>query len=261
MERKKEMDTSRRPLIVGNWKMNKLNREAVDLAHQVAAGAIGLKVDLIVCPPSPYLKVVADVLLTSDVKVAGQDCHYLQNGAHTGDVSAAMLTDVGCSYVIVGHSERRNDHGENEATVKNKAVAAWNAGLSAIICVGETQAERDRGQTLARLSAQLESSVPKLANANNTVIAYEPIWAIGSGHTPTHENVQQVHNHIRMYLSIMFNFDIAEKMRVLYGGSVKPENAHELLTLTDVDGVLVGGASLDADCFLKIAQQASGTMV
>ena len=241
--------------------MNKLYREAFDLAHQVAAGAIGLNVDLVVCPPSPYLKVVADILLKSDVKVGGQDCHDLQNGAHTGDISAAMLTDVGCSYVIVGHSERRIDHGENDATVKNKAVAAWNAGLTAIICVGETQAERDRGQTLARLSAQLESSVPKLADTTNTVIAYEPIWAIGSGNTPTQENVQQVHSHIRTYLSIMLNFDIAEKMRVLYGGSVKPENAQELLTLTGVDGVLIGGASLDADCFLKIAQQASGTMV
>lgn len=248
------MATSRKPLIVGNWKMNKVGGEALELACQIAAGANGLKVDVAVCPPSPYLRLVADALSESDISVGGQDCHALPNGAHTGDVSAAMLADVGCRCVIVGHSERRTNYGEDDATVKNKAEAAWSAGLTAIICVGESQAERDQGQTLARISAQLESSVPKSAEAANTVIAYEPIWAIGSGLTPTLENVQEVHSHIRMYLSVTHNSDVAEKMRVLYGGSVKPDNARELLALADVDGGLIGGASLDADSFLAIAQ-------
>ena len=254
------MTTSRKSLVVGNWKMNKVGSEALDLACQVAAGAFGLKVEVAVCPPSPYLQVVADALSASDVAVGGQDCHASPNGAHTGDVSAAMLADVGCRYVIVGHSERRIDHGEDDMTVKSKAEAAWRAGLTAIICVGESQAERDQGQTLACISAQLESSVPKSADSSNTVIAYEPIWAIGSGLTPTLENVQEVHSHIRMYLGVALNSNVAEQIRVLYGGSVKPENASEFLALADVDGGLVGGASLDADSFLAIAQSTTGAL-
>ena len=240
--------------------MNKVGSEALDLARQVADGAIGLKVEVAICPPSPYLQVVADTLTASDVGVGGQDCHALRSGAHTGDVSAVMLADVGCLYVIVGHSERRIDHGEDDMTVKNKAEAAWSAGLTAIICVGESQTERDQGQTLARISAQLESSVPKSADATNTIIAYEPIWAIGSGLTPTLEDVQEVHSHIRMYLGVTHNSDVAEQMRVLYGGSIKPENARELLTLADVDGGLVGGASLDSESFLAIAQASANDM-
>ena len=240
--------------------MNKVGSEALDLARQVADGAIGLKVEVAICPPSPYLQVVADTLTASDVGVGGQDCHALTSGAHTGDVSAVMLADVGCLYVIVGHSERRIDHGEDDMTVKNKAEAAWSAGLTAIICVGESQTERDQGQTLARISAQLESSVPKSADATNTIIAYEPIWAIGSGLTPTLEDVQEVHSHIRMYLGVTHNSDVAEQMRVLYGGSVKPDNARELLTLADVDGGLVGRASLDSESFLAIAQASANDM-
>ena len=240
--------------------MNKVGSEALDLARQVADGAIGLKVEVAVCPPSPYLQVVADTLSASDVGVGGQDCHALTSGAHTGDVSAVMLADVGCRYVIVGHSERRIDHGDDDMTVKSKAEAAWSAGLTAIICVGESQAERDQGQTLARISAQLESSVPKSADAANTIIAYEPIWAIGSGLTPTLEDVQEVHSHIRMYLGVTHNSDVAEQMRVLYGGSVNPDNARELLALADVDGGLVGGASLDAESFLAIAQASASDM-
>ena len=254
------MTTSRKPLIVGNWKMNKIGSEALDLARQVAADAVGLNVDVVVCPPNPYLQIVADTLSGSNVCVGGQDCHALPNGAHTGDVSAVMLGDVGCRYVVVGHSERRIEHGEDDSTVRSKAEAAWSAGLTAIICVGESQAERDQGQTLARISAQLESSVPKSANAENTVIAYEPIWAIGSGVTPTLENVQEVHSHIRLYLGITYSSDVAEQVRVLYGGSVKPDNARELLALADVDGGLVGGASLDANGFFEIARSTIGAM-
>ena len=254
------MTTERTPLIVGNWKMNKVGSEATDLAGQIAVGANGLQVEVAVCPPSIYLEAVANILSASTVAVGGQDCRAESSGAHTGDVSAAMIADVGCRYVIAGHSERRTDHGEDDAMVKAKAEAAQRADLTAIICVGESQDERDQGLTLARISAQLESSIPKSADAANTVVAYEPIWAIGSGRTPTLEEVQGVHSHIRTYLGITHTADVAEQMRVLYGGSVKPENASELSALADVDGALVGGASLDAETFLAIAWASSNAM-
>ncbi len=251
------MTTQRTPLIVGNWKMNKTSGEGLELARQVATGASGLSGDLVICPPAVLLHPVCGVLSTTPVAVGAQDCHSAASGAHTGDISAPMIADIGCRYVIVGHSERRADHSEDDSTVSAKAAAAHAADLTAIICVGESQTERDQGLTLARISAQLESSVPKeSAAAANTVVAYEPIWAIGSGLTPTPANVQDVHSHIRVYLGTILGPDVAEQMRFLYGGSVKPENAAELMGLADVDGALVGGASLDEQSFLAIARAA-----
>ena len=248
------MTAQRTPLVVGNWKMNKSSGEGLDLTQQIAAGSNGLSVALAICPPAILLQAACDRLATTTIAVGAQDCHSEVSGAHTGDISAPMIADIGCRYVIVGHSERRADHGEDDETVRAKAAAAHLAGLTAIICVGESQAERDQGLTLARISAQLESSVPKSADAANTVVAYEPIWAIGSGLTPTPADVQDVHAHIRVYLGMVLGSGVVEQMRVLYGGSVKPENAGELLSLADVDGALVGGASLDAESFLAIAR-------
>jgi triosephosphate isomerase len=250
------MTAQRTPLIVGNWKMNKTSGEGLELAQQVATGASGLSGDLVICPPAVLLQAICELLSTTPVAVGAQDCHTAASGAHTGDTSAPMIADLGCRYVIVGHSERRADHGEDDSTVNAKAAAAQAAGLTAIICVGESQTERDQGLTLARISAQLESSVPKSAAAANTVVAYEPIWAIGSGLTPTPTDVQDVHSHMRVYLGVLLGTDVAEPMRLLYGGSVKPENAAELLELADVDGALVGGASLDEQSFLTIARAA-----
>ncbi len=248
------MTAQRTPLIAGNWKMNGLERDGVALARSVAEGAGGLGCELLVCPPATLLRPIAAVLPDNGtVALGGQDCHPAPNGAHTGDISAPMLADAGCSYVIVGHSERRNDHHEDDALVCAKAEAAHSAGLVAIICIGETEAQRDAGETLAVISTQLENSVPASAGAADTVIAYEPVWAIGTGRTPSPEEVQEVHDHIRTYLSVRLGAEIAATMRVLYGGSVKPGNAAELLALPDVDGALVGGASLVAEDFLAIA--------
>ena len=255
------MTAQRTPLIVGNWKMNMMSGEGLELAQQVAAGAGGLGGDLVICPPTVLLQTICGLLSTTPVAVGAQDCHSAASGAHTGDISAPMIADIGCRYVIVGHSERRADHGEDDQSVNAKAVAAQAAGLTAIICVGESQAERDQGLTLARISTQLESSVPRSAAAANTVVAYEPIWAIGSGLTPTPADVQDVHSHIRAYLGVTQGTDMAEQMRLLYGGSVKPENAAELMGLADVDGALVGGASLDDQSFLAIARAACGISV
>ena len=251
------MNAQRRPLIVGNWKMHKLSGEGLDLARQVADSAGELAGRLVLCPPAIFLQAIAGILSATEVAVGAQDCHANESGAHTGDISAPMLADIGCRYVILGHSERRANHGEDDQAVNAKAAAAHAAGLTAIICVGESQAERDQGLTLARISAQLESSVPGSSDEMNTVVAYEPIWAIGSGLTPTAEDVQDVHAHIRVYLGSILGADVVEQIRLLYGGSVKPENAEELLALGDVDGALVGGASLDAQSFLGIARAGS----
>ena len=217
------MSASRlRPLIAGNWKMNgsRAQTEALvqDLKGRLASQP-GIAADLLVCPPAPYVAQAAALAAGSGLAVGGQDCHAKQSGAHTGDVAAAMLADCGCRYVIVGHSERRADHAEGSELVAAKAKAAHEAGLIAIVCVGETEAERDRGATLDVISSQLEGSVPADAEAANLVIAYEPVWAIGTGRTPTPEDVATVHAHIRGLLKAWFK-DGAE-MRILYGGSVK----------------------------------------
>ena len=254
------MSASRlRPLIAGNWKMNgsRAQTEALvqDLKGRLAAQP-GIAADLLVCPPAPYVAHAAALTAGSGLAVGGQDCHAKQSGAHTGDVSAAMLADAGCRYVIVGHSERRADHAESSELVAAKAKAAHEAGLIAIVCVGETEAERDRGATLDVISSQLEGSVPADAEAANLVIAYEPVWAIGTGRTPTPEDVATVHAHIRGLLKAWFK-DGAE-MRILYGGSVKGSNAGSLMHVPEVNGALVGGASLKAEEFWAIALAAAG---
>jgi triosephosphate isomerase len=225
------------------------------LAQAVAAGAAEARAacDLLVCPPATVLAAVAELLSGTPVAVGGQDCHADESGAHTGDVAAVMLAEAGARFSIVGHSERRADHGESDETVRAKAAAAHRAGLTAIICIGETAAQRDAGRTLAVLSGQIAGSIPEGAGAADTVIAYEPVWAIGTGRTPTLEEVAEAHAHIRA--EIAGRIAGAEEARLLYGGSVNPKNAAELLAVANVNGALVGGASLDAASFLEIARQ------
>lgn len=247
------MATDRGMLIAGNWKMNGLAASARALAREVAAGSAQVGCELLVCPPSVLLPIAAEALSGSRVSLGGQDCHPAQSGAHTGDLSAEMLADAGCGYVIVGHSERRADHGETDAEVRAKAEAAHGAGLIAIVCVGETEVERDAGQAENVVAGQVGGSLPGDANAANTVIAYEPVWAIGTGRTPTSADAQAIHAHIRGAVSASHGAEVAANIRLLYGGSVKPDNARDLMALADIDGALVGGASLVAADFLAIA--------
>jgi triosephosphate isomerase len=236
-------------LIAGNWKMNLLREPAVALARGVADGAGGLGCDVLVCPPFTALSAVAAVLHGSRVAVGAQDCHQAASGAFTGDVAAPMLADLGCSAVIVGHSERRQFHGETSLQVRAKAVAAVAAGLMPVICVGETEAERDAGAAEALVCVQVAESVPDgFAGA----LAYEPIWAIGTGRTATEDDVAAMHAAIRRALLARLG-PAGAAVRILYGGSVKPDNAAGLLAVPDVGGALVGGASLDAASFLRIA--------
>jgi triosephosphate isomerase len=243
-----------RPLIAGNWKMNGLKAAVAEFEAMIAgASAVAAKADLLVCPPATLLAAFAAKARGSKgLTVGGQDCHQNPSGAHTGDVSAEMLADAGATHVIVGHSERRADHGETDALVRRKAEAAWRAGLVAIVCIGETQGQRDASQTLDVCGGQLAGSLPEGATAGNLVVAYEPVWAIGTGRTPTTADVEQVHRFIRGRLTERFNGEGA-RIRVLYGGSVKPSNAAELMAVANVDGALVGGASLKAADFLAIA--------
>ncbi|MDX1737510.1 MAG: triose-phosphate isomerase [Alphaproteobacteria bacterium] len=251
------MTSTRKPLVAGNWKMNGLKNEGIALAKDVAAGAGNLNCDLVICPPTVLLHPISESVAETDLKLGAQDCHFEPGGAHTGDHAVSMLKDAGCGYVIVGHSERRTDHGETDAVVKAKAEAAHAAGLVAIICIGETQEQRDQGLTMATVSSQLDGSVPADATADNTVIAYEPVWAIGTGLTATPEDAQDVHDHIRTYLKSSHPYEFSEGVRVLYGGSMKPENAADLMAQPDIDGGLIGGASLNAESFLAIAKAAS----
>ena len=231
--------------------MHGLRADAIERVCAVVAHAGGGDpgFDIVVCPPATLLGAVADALRGGAVELGAQDCHDAESGAHTGDVSAEMLADAGCRYVIVGHSERRANHGESDAQVRAKAAAARRAGLIAIVCLGESEAERDSGETLAVVERQLAGSLPPGADAANTVVAYEPIWAIGTGRTPTIQQVAEVHAHLRRRLGAA-----GEGTRLLYGGSVKPSNAAEILTLDNVDGALVGGASLDPDDFWAICR-------
>ena len=243
-----------RPLIAGNWKMNGLKASLAEFeAMREGAAGVAAKADLLVCPPVTLIAAFADKARGSKtLAIGGQDCHPKASGAHTGDISAEMLADAGASAVIVGHSERRADHGESDALVRQKAEAAWRAGLVAIVCIGETQAQRDAGQTLDICGSQLKGSLPDGATAANLVVAYEPVWAIGTGLTPTAGDVEQIHKFIRQTLTARFSGEGA-KMRILYGGSVKPSNAAELMAITNVNGALIGGASLKAADFLAIA--------
>ena len=247
----------RKPVIAGNWKMNGLRETAMPLAGELATkmnAAAPASFDMLVCPPATMIDAVADVAYETDLAVGGQDCHMAESGAHTGDISAQMLKDLGCSYAIVGHSERRADHGEMDDVVRAKAEAAQAAGLIAIVCVGETEAERDKGITIDVVAAQIAGSVPPASTSENTVVAYEPVWAIGTGRTPTSDEVQEVHAMMRDKIAELLGADEADKIRLLYGGSVKPSNAVELMGLADVDGALVGGASLSHDDFWAIAE-------
>lgn len=244
-----------RPLVAGNWKMNGLKSSAKVLSEIHAGYTPGLKakVELAVCPPATLVGMFAVMSVGSRVAIGGQDCHAKENGAHTGDISAEMLADAGATYVIVGHSERRQDHGEKDVDVCAKAVAAHRAGLTAIVCVGETREEREAGRTLNVVRKQLRGSIPVDSNSQNLVIAYEPVWAIGTGLTPTTEDVAAVHAMIREELKRLVGKADYQRVRILYGGSVKPSNAAELLTVENVNGALVGGASLVAADFLAIA--------
>ena len=208
--------------------------------------------DVMICPPATLVMALAEAAAGSVIQTGGQDCHTAGSGAHTGDISAAMLKDAGATAVIVGHSERRADHGETSATVKAKAEAAIGQGLVAIVCLGETLAEREAGDTLSVVHAQLTGSLPEGATGATTIVAYEPVWAIGSGLTPTTDQVAEVHQAIRAGLSALTSAEEAHLVRILYGGSVKPSNAAELMAIDNVDGALVGGASLKADDFAGI---------
>jgi len=241
---------ARRPLVAGNWKMNGLGASAGEL-ETVIAGARGLSnADLIICPPATLVTRFAALAQGSRVAIGGQDCHAEPAGAYTGDIAAEMLKDAGAGAVIVGHSERRRYHGETNAIVRGKALAARRAGLLAIICVGETRVERDAGKTHTVVRAQLDGSLPD--GFSDFVVAYEPVWAIGTGVTPTRDDVLAMHRFIRERLCARYG-DAGQGVRILYGGSVKPANAKELLGIDNVDGALIGGASLKADEFLAIA--------
>jgi len=244
-----------RPLIAGNWKMNGLKASMAEFEAMLAgAPALAHKADLLVCPPATLIAAFAQKARgTATIAVGAQDCHPQPSGAHTGDISAEMLADAGARAIIVGHSERRADHGESDPLVRRKAEAVWRAGLVAIVCIGETEQQPDAAQTLNVCRGQLKLSLPEKSRADNLIVAYEPVWAIGTGRTPTTADVEQIHKFIRSFLTERFNGEGA-RMRILYGGSVKPSNAAELMAVPNVNGALVGGASLKAADFLAIAK-------
>ena len=241
----------RTKLVAGNWKMNGLREDGGALARGLAQRAIttgggGPGCELLVCPPASLLATVGSALAGSGIALGGQDCHAAPKGAHTGDISPEMLADAGCSHVILGHSERRHGHGEGDAVVREKILGAWRARLVAILCVGETQAQRQAGQAAEIVAAQLAASVPNGSTADNLVVAYEPVWAIGTGLTATLEDIATMHATVRA--------SIPAGARIVYGGSVNSQNAAGILGLAEVDGALVGGASLDAESFWAIAR-------
>lgn len=249
-----------RPLVVGNWKMNglKASLDKVVFVRDALLGPLAsIGADVLIAPPATLIGACADASARSALLIGAQDCHTKASGAHTGDIAAEMLRDAGAVAVILGHSERRADHGETSDQVRLKAEAAHRAGLIAIVCIGETQGERAAGMTLAVVSRQLKKSLPAGATAANTVIAYEPVWAIGTGLTPTLSDTEEVHSAIRHDL-VATAGEAGEKMRVLYGGSVKPDNAAAIMAIPNVNGALVGGASLKANDFLAIVAAYEG---
>ena len=244
-----------KPLVAGNWKMNGTRdwlSEITTVASSLDEDLRG-RIDTLICPPATLTYLAAAAVQDTGLTIGAQDCHVAQSGAHTGDISAAMLADAAATHIIVGHSERRTDHGETSETVRLKAEAVHEQGLVAIVCVGETMQERDEGRTLDVIREQLGSSVPEKSAAGNTVIAYEPVWAIGTGVTPTVSDVEEAHAFMRRLLEDRFGNEGAT-MKLLYGGSVKPSNATELMAVRNVDGALVGGASLKAADFLAICE-------
>ncbi len=243
-----------RPLVAGNWKMNGLKmgfQEAIAVRDFLSDLEDPPSAEAMICPPVTLLMIMNQLVTDSGLLLGGQDCHSNEAGAHTGDISAEMLADAGAKAVIVGHSERREDHHETDRVVRTKAQAAHRAGLKAIICIGETDGQRQVGLTLDVITRQLKGSLPETANSENTIIAYEPVWAIGTGKTPTLDDVGKVHGAIRNKLANLLG-QSGHDIRILYGGSVKPDNANELLSVSNVNGALVGGASLKASDFLKI---------
>jgi triosephosphate isomerase len=247
--------TLRRPLIAGNWKMNGLKAsdgEIRRLRQEVEAQGFGQRADILVCPPATLIGPFAAETEGSPIMIGGQDCHARASGAYTGDLSAPMLADSGAKAVILGHSERRSYHGERDEDVREKAKAVHASGMIAIICLGETAGERRLGLTLAVMARQLKGSVPETGTGANMVIAYEPVWAIGTGLTPSVADVAEAHAFLRGALAELKGDTVAQETRILYGGSVNPKNAAELLTIANVDGGLIGGASLKADDFLAV---------
>ncbi len=251
---------ARRKLIAGNWKMNGLRTDSASLVSGLLshrASEPDFDADMLICPPATLLDRVGQRLAGGPILLGAQDCHVEQTGAFTGDVSAAMIKDMGASHVIVGHSERRSGHQEGNALIRAKADAALAVGLTAIVCVGESEPERRAGRACDVVCAQLSGSIPGGASPETLVVAYEPIWAIGSGRIPTEEEVVEIHSHLRRCLQDLLGGH-ASGVRILYGGSVSPSNAREFLALPDVDGCLVGGCSLKADDFWAIALASQG---
>ncbi|TNE44940.1 MAG: triose-phosphate isomerase [Deltaproteobacteria bacterium] len=250
---------TRRPLIAGNWKLHKPLGEAVSFTQELksALSPEEVVVDVVVGPTYPVLHAVSQAAEGSVIQVAAQNVNPNESGAFTGEVSSAMLKEVGCSYVIIGHSERRQIFGETDAFIEEKLQAVLNAGLLPILCLGETLEEREAGQTTARVGDQLSAALANVSaeQAANVTVAYEPIWAIGTGRTASPEQAQEVHAHLRSQLAERFG-DVANDMRILYGGSVKPTNIEELIQQPDIDGALIGGASLKVDSFTTIIQTA-----
>ncbi len=244
-----------RPLVAGNWKMNGLRRsvDTIEAVKNRAASGVLEAIEMLICPPATLISLAIKTVDTVPIHIGAQTCHPNESGAHTGDLAPEMLVDVGASYVLTGHSERRVDHGESDATVHAQTVGAWRAGLCAVVCVGETREEREAGNAISVVASQLAGSIPDGATAATTVVAYEPVWAIGTGLTPTVDDIAAMHDAIRGELSQRFG-DEGASMRILYGGSVKPGNAAEVLAPNNVDGALVGGASLSAADFMGIAE-------
>ncbi len=249
------MTFARRPLLAGNWKMNGLRAalSQIDLAAAGLGATLREKIDVLICPPATLLASASPIAVRAGIALGGQDCHTQASGAHTGDISAQMLADAGASFVILGHSERRADHGESDALVRAKALAALAAGLIPIVCVGETREQREAGEAEEIVAGQIAGSIPPGVAAERLVLAYEPVWAIGAGLTPTPQDVARMHRVARERLGVLLEPGAAAGVRILYGGSVKPSNARELMSVADVDGALVGGASLLASDFLGIA--------
>ncbi|MGS4944559.1 triose-phosphate isomerase [Meridianimarinicoccus sp. RP-17] len=237
----------RRKLAAGNWKMNGGSAELAEIRDLIGHPAPE-QTDILICPPATLIDRMRALVGDAPIAVGGQDCHAATSGAHTGDIAAGMLADAGASHVILGHSERRQDHHETDASVRAKTVAAWHAGLVAVVCIGETLAQREAGETLSVNGTQLSGSLPDGVSAANTVVAYEPVWAIGTGLTPTLDQIAEVHDFLRAQLADRFGAE-ADGVRLLYGGSVKPANAAEIFAVSNVDGALVGGASLKAADF------------
>lgn len=241
----------RRKLAAGNWKMNGMSAELEELST-LARMYPSPTVDVLICPPATLLHRAASTVQATDIQVGGQDCHANTSGAHTGDISAGMLLDAGASAVILGHSERREDHGEQNEDIRAKARAAMDAGLKAIICVGESLEQREAANTLDIIGGQMSGSIPDQSTGGNLIVAYEPIWAIGTGKVPTLDEIGEVHDFIRTRLERRFGEGVGRSVRLLYGGSVKPGNAADIFAVSNVDGALVGGASLKAQDFAGI---------